>query len=358
MSRAVHVALEGLGHGEALRCPSCTGDLESEEVRQARDHEVLACRACAGLWLDEATCTALRARPAAAPGASARDRPREGDLPRDEDRPIASEPSRLGAAGRPEAPRHAESPVFAPGPAKELAALAAMFGLAWLFVGTRLGEALAYLCRIQFHELGHALVAWSTGRRAVPLPLGWTTWSLERSYVLVAMQLVFCALLAILGIREKKALALGAATALATLLAWGLSTPLEASEVWVVAGGTVGEALLPALALLAFHAPLPERLRWDFWRWPLALLAVVALASVSRDDLAIGAGLRPIPFGTFLTGRQGDGDLERLVNDYGWAHASLGPLFLALGAWSLVLGVLPHPIALAARAWRARERPA
>ncbi|MFN7699858.1 MAG: zf-TFIIB domain-containing protein, partial [Deltaproteobacteria bacterium] len=99
VSRAVHVALEGLGHGEALRCPSCTGDLESEEVRQARDHEVLACRACAGLWLDEATCTALRARPAAAPGTSARDRPREGDLPRDEDRPIASEPSRLGAAG-------------------------------------------------------------------------------------------------------------------------------------------------------------------------------------------------------------------------------------------------------------------
>jgi hypothetical protein len=197
-------------------------------------------------------------------------------------------------------------------------------------------------------------VAWSTGRRALPLPFGWTSWSFERSYLLVTMQILFTGLLALRGAREKKLGAILIALGLAAVLALGLTTPLEASEGWLVAGGAVGEALLPALVLVGFHAPLPERVRWDFWRWILALFAIVALASVAQHDLAIAHGAAPLPMGSFVSGRQGDGDLERLVNEYGWGEASLRPFFGALGTWSLVLGLLPHPIVLGMRAWRMR----
>jgi hypothetical protein len=169
------------------------------------------------------------------------------------------------------------------------------------------------------------------------------------------MQWLFATLLAIHGVRERKPAAIATAAGLAAIFALGLVTPLDASEPWLVAGGTIGEALLPSLALLAFHAPLPARIRWDFWRWPLAIVAVVALASVVQHDLAIASGARPLPFGSFVTGREGDGDLERLVNDYGWAREGLLHLFGALGWAALALGTLPHLAISGARATRPRD---
>jgi hypothetical protein len=263
--------------------------------------------------------------------------------------PVAS------ATPTPAGPAHVEHPFFAPGPAVELAVLGGLLALASLFVWTRFGETVAIFVRIQFHELGHALVAWSTGRRAIPLPFGWTSGSFDRSWLLVSMQLLFATLLAVHGARERKPVAIAAAIALGAVFALGLATPLHASEPWLVAGGTIGEALLPSLALLAFHAPLPERARWDFWRWPVAIAAILALASVVQHDLAIAAGTRPMPFGSFVSGRQGDGDLERLVNDYGWARERLPHLFGALGWTALVLGTLPHLAILGMRVARDRH---
>ena len=347
VSRPASLGLDGLEDREAPRCPSCGGGLESEELRDARGHEVLSCRHCAGLFLDSEGLASLRAsrpeRRSHAPPAPPEAAPSQAAPPESGDE-------------RSIAPRaHLERSVFAPGPARELAALASMFVLAWLFAWSRFGEALSILARIQFHELGHALVAWSTGRRALPLPFGWTSWSFERSHLLVSMQLLFSTLLLVHGVREKKVLAIATAIGLAAIFALGLSTPLEASEPWLVAGGAIGEALLPAVALLAFHAPLPERVRWDFWRWLLALVAIIALASVAQHFLAIARGDAPLPMGSFVSGRRGDGDLERLVNDYGWDMAELRPLFGALGAWSLVLGLAPHPMVLGARALRGRR---
>ena len=48
------------------------------------------------------------------------------------------------------------------------------------------GSFLAGLMRpfhVWIHECGHATVAWLSGRRALPLPIGWTSWQPERSVV-------------------------------------------------------------------------------------------------------------------------------------------------------------------------------
>jgi Zn-finger nucleic acid-binding protein len=334
-SRAAHLSLGALGAEDAPRCPGCEGALEPEETRAAPGHELLGCPRCASLWLDAETLSALRGkRPSSPPPPE--DRVRELAAPAL--RPGPAPPATDADEGR---PAHVEHPFFAPGPARELAALGTLLLVSWAFTSTTFGETVAIFLRIQFHELGHALVAWSTGRSALPLPFGWTSWSFERSWLLVSMELLFPALLAVHGVREKKPAAVLTAVAMGAVFAAGLATPLEASEEWLVAGGTIGEALLPALALLAFHAPLPERARWDFWRWPLTLAAILAFVSVVAHDAEIASGARPVPFGSFVTGRAGDGDLERLVNDYGWPEESLRPFFGALSRAALGLGLAP-----------------
>ncbi|MFO0711270.1 MAG: zf-TFIIB domain-containing protein [Sandaracinus sp.] len=357
-TRGAHLAL-GAGHDDHdLACPCCTDRLDVLETRDPPIVEVRACRACARLWVTDDALASIKA--------SAKER-EERRSRTSLHRPALEQgeptPSAPRASARPEGepaeasggtPSHVvEHPFYAPGPARELAILTGMLALAWLFAWSHFGEAIAILARIQFHELGHALVAWSTGRSALPLPFGWTSWSYERSNVLVAMEWLFTVLLAIHGVREKKPLAIGVALGMAAVFALGLLTPLEQSERWLVAGGITGEALLPAIALLAFHVPrgpgsLPERARWDFFRWLLALFAVIALASVVQHDLAIADGTRPLPMGSFVSSQQGDGDLERLVHDHGWAQSELRPTFGLLGHAALALTLI-HPIVFLVR---------
>ncbi len=353
VGRPAGVSIAGVG-GAAFRCPSCSCDLEPEETREAPGEELLVCRDCARMFVDDATLTLLRAARARAESRRPREveraarlsvEPSEGD-DRPADEPEASEEHTGGIEGS----------VFAPGPLHELAVLAGLALVLWLVTNTLFGTAFAFLARIQFHELGHALVAWCTGRSALPLPFGWTSWSFERSTPLVAMELLFSVLLAIWGAREKKPLAVGVAVAMGATFALGLVTPLTTSESWLVAGGVIGEALLPAITLLAFHAPLPRRARWDFFRWPLAMFALFALVSVAPHFLAIASGSAPLPMGSFVSGREGDGDLERLIADYAWPESTLRPLFGRLGLFALVLGLAPHPIVLGARAWIARAK--
>lgn len=341
VSRASEVSIAGLGAEEAARCPRCGAGMQREATPDAPGQELLACGACGGLWADDEAVLALRATRAR----RASVRPRADASPAG---PGARDPEVLD-----------DGSPFAPGPARELALLAVLLGVAWAAALARVGEALAFLARMQFHELGHALLAWSTGRRALPLPFGFTPWSLERSSLLVLMEVVFVVLLATHGVRERRPAPFLVALALGAVLGIGLSTPLEASEPWVIAGGHVGEALLPGLGLLAFHARLPARVRWDFWRWPLALVAAFALAFVVSEDREIAQGVRELPSGAFLSGDAATGDLERLVLEHGFSPQELRQLFGRLAAVAFALGVLSHPIVLLPR-WvkeRRAQRP-
>ena len=337
VTRATSVSLGA--HGDAtgaIPCPGCARPLGVEESRKAMGHEVLVCRACRSAWLDARTLVALRAAHLTARGGGTESRATQGlaSVPPDEQ---IGAPRDLGHV--PSDP----ATVFSSRPEVELAALPLMLALAWGVTATGLGELLAFLPRIQFHELGHALVAWSTGRSALPLPCGLTFWSFERSTILVAAEVLLPILLAIHGARTRNPLAVVAAAVGVLAVAVGLWTPLEASESWLVAGGGVGEIVLPALAAAAFHLPLPAKLRWDFWRWLVMAVALFALASVARSWWEIEAGTRPLPFGSFLSGRDsGDGDLDRLIRDHGWTEAGLRSFYGGLARTAFVGLVALH----------------
>jgi hypothetical protein len=242
-------------------------------------------------------------------------------------------------------------------PRVELAVLPGLFALCWAFASTAFGEILSFVPRLQCHELGHALAAWWSGRRALPLPIGFTAWSEERSSLLVGMQVLFVALLALHGVRERKALPVAIAVALGLAVGVGVTTPLAVSEGWVIAAGQIGETLLPAVFVAAFHLPLPRRLRWDFWRWLVALVALFALASAVRSGWQIADGERPLPWGALL-GNESDGDLNRLVGEHGWTEPGLRRMFGVLPGLALVIAFGTHFAIGGLRVWRERaERP-
>lgn len=347
VARVTSVSLgEVAPHELAPACPICDGALESAETADAPGREVLACAACAKWWVDLAVLDAIRAkRRASAPPPAPMTATAPAVAP-------AATDARAPASFEPEA----QPTPFMLAPIPELIAIPLLFALAWLVASTQFGELLATFPRIQFHELGHALVAWSTGRRALPLPCGFTFWSLERSPLLVLAEIVFCALWLAHGLRTRNRPAALGAMMVGAILGVGLATPLDASEPWLVAGGGIGEILLPALATAAFHLPLPRRARWDFWRWLVLLAALFALASVVQMWWDIASGAREMPFGSFLSGREsGDGDLERLVNDYGWTEPGLRVFYGRLATLAVAIALVPHLLWSGARVVAARK---
>lgn len=194
------------------------------------------------------------------------------------------------------------------------------------------GRSLAALPQIQFHELGHALVAISSGRFAVPLPIGFTFWREEKSMVFAAMVALLLIGLFVWSARGRHYfVALVAAAAFVFQLSMTLVVAGENSLMWAVFGGIAGEFVLSALAMTAFYYPAPDRWRWDFWRFVVLIPAAICFVNSLMLWRRLQAGVEKIQL-TSLFGTPGDGssDLERLIA-YGWTGPGLADVYVSLG---------------------------
>jgi hypothetical protein len=239
----------------------------------------------------------------------------------------------------------------------ELLALPLSLLGALLLSASNFGRMLAVPVQIQFHELGHALVAWLSSRAALPLPFGFTFWRQERSTFTGLCVLFLLGLLFVKADRERKPF--GVLLSALAIAAWAVLSFIvsnERSEMWIIAGGVAGEFVLTALAMLAFSFPLPDRLRWDFFRLLVLPLATFAWVSSARLWIGVARGTAPLPVGSIL-GTSGDlgGDLDRLLQVYGFSAAELTRGYLRLCAASAAL-VLSSYSFCAARALRALRR--
>lgn len=203
--------------------------------------------------------------------------------------------------------------------------VALLLGL--LFSLSELGQLLAHLLAMPFHELGHALASWLTSRFAVPLPF-FTIWSSEQS-AWVGLCVALCsASLLYFSWREKSrfGMFLGGLLLLSqAVLSLGIST--HQSLMVQILSGNLGEIYLSFLLLIAFHFPLPDAWRWDFWRW---LTLPAAGITAAHAGLLWHRGLRDIsslPWGSAI-GSESDGDLNRLVNQFDWNAEELTRLYL------------------------------
>jgi hypothetical protein len=192
---------------------------------------------------------------------------------------------------------------------------------------------------IWIHEFGHAIVAWLAGHRATPLPIGITPVGEERSVIVYLCFLALLGLLGWTGWREQKRATMVIAGILAVTqvyMTWFMSR--DSYEMWLSFGGVGGEFILSTLLMVCFYFPLPEKWRWDFWRYIVILIAAHTLIDSFSMWHQIKRGSAAIPWGTMLGG--GDdagGDMNRLSVDYGWSDQQIIQTYTQLGNLCLVV---------------------
>jgi hypothetical protein len=219
-----------------------------------------------------------------------------------------------------------------------------------LFGSTTLGSLLLLPFQIQFHELGHASVAWLSGRAALPLPFGFTFWKEERSLFTGSCVVFLLALLLVYAVREKRpfGVLLGGFLS-AAFVALALVLSVDASRELILLGGLSGELVLTSLAMVAFYFRLPDRLRWDFFRFLLLLPASGCWLAALRLWFGVWRGTRALPMGSII-GTDGSGDLDRLIAEYGHDERSIAAGYGELSLWTVGLVLLVYTV-FALRAW-------
>ena len=133
-------------------------------------------------------------------------------------------------------------------------------------------NALLFGVKIWFHEFGHAIIAWLAGRRAIPLPIGWTNVGEERSLFVYFGLLFLFSLLFWVGRREELRWPMVLAGVLVGIQFWFTWLMPEARyETLLSFGGIGGELYLCTLLMVSFFFPLPASWRWDLYRYPVVL---------------------------------------------------------------------------------------
>ncbi|MFK7988952.1 MAG: zf-TFIIB domain-containing protein [Sandaracinaceae bacterium] len=314
-----------------VACPGCEAALDSVSVGSV---EWLACGVCGGAWLEAAALPALKrgvVRSTAPPAAPA-------PTPSPSTRPAPTAPKPLSSAPlEPIADR-----IGFGHPLVRLLAFPVVGLLGVVLAVFRLAEAPVYFMRLWVHELGHAVPAWLSGRAALPLPIGFTFWREESSWFTAACLFFLIAVFGVASLREKKVFGIALAAVLLVLQAiCTLVVSDQAMLGWIVAGGLAGELLISTALIVAFYYPLPDRLRWDFWRFFVLVPAACAFAAAFVMWMRIDRGTQSLPFGSIL-GAPGDGsgDVERLIDDYDWTESGMTAFYRTLATTCLgVIGV-------------------
>jgi hypothetical protein len=177
--------------------------------------------------------------------------------------------------------------------------------------------------KIWIHEFGHATVAWLAGRRALPLPIGWTSVDPRRSLSVYLGILLLLGLLFWAGRREGKRWPMVLAGVLAAAqfyMTWLMSA--NQFDMWLSFGGIGGEIYLSALLMVSFYLPLPEYFRWDFYRFPVVLAAAFCFWPQVWLWQQIPSGRASIPFGS-MWGDADHGDMNQLANVHNWTPGDI-----------------------------------
>lgn len=196
---------------------------------------------------------------------------------------------------------------------------------------------------VWMHEFGHSTAAWLTGRRATPLPFGWTPIEPDYSpWVYFGLLLLFV-ILFLAGWKERKVWPMLAAVVLAGLqyhMTWRL--PGHRQEFWWTFGGVGGEFYLSALFMAFFFVQLPEKFKWGMCRYVFSLIGATCFLNIVMLWAKVHRGLEEIPFGSMINGEEDQGgDMNKLMDGYGWKKVQIRNTYQQLGYWCWAgLGVM------------------
>ncbi len=338
LSKATEVVPVALGTELGMHCPKCVSPaMQPLRVKGAEDVESWQCRSCGGLWLGEGAFFAL------ASSLRATRRPHVRML---------SEPTTIGRSTTHEGPRLAHSRSRLDQGIENVIGVPLVVLLSWLFCSTGVGRLFASLVGMPFHELGHAAASWLSSRVAIPLPF-FTFWYDDQSLVMGLLVAGFLGWLMFHTYREKNHFMLGAAGVV--VVAWGVMTFVVSPRttlMWQILAGALGEIVFGAFVLTAFHFPLPDRFRWDFWRWVAIIPAALCFVHAAKLWRTVSADVSLMPWGSAI-GAESDGDMNRLVQQFAWSANDLADFYLAV-AYACICAVAAS---YAYAAYRLRKGP-
>ena len=185
---------------------------------------------------------------------------------------------------------------------------------------------------IWFHEFGHAIIAWLSGRRAIPLPIGWTNFQHQQSSFVYWGILFLLGLLFFSGWKEKRYWSMVLAVAIAWLQFW-MTWLMSPDNFYVLFSfsGIGGEFCLCAFLMVNYFFALPEYLRWDFYRFPVVLGAAFTFWHQIGFWHQIDRGQAAIPWGTIWGGSNDSGGDMNLLIQYGWNNQQIIDTYNHLG---------------------------
>jgi hypothetical protein len=189
------------------------------------------------------------------------------------------------------------------------------------------------------HELGHATVAWLTGRKALPLPIGWTNVEQERSVFVYAGLLALLVTLAVYGWLERKAMPIFLGVVLAcaqAYMTWFL--PEDRGHMWMIFGGVGGEFYIAAAMMGFFYYQFPDGFRWGGCRYFFLFIGAASFSETFAFWRDVKRGVEGIPYGSMIGGEDdGGGDMNILRDDYGWTQHQIFNTYYHLGESCLVV---------------------
>jgi Zn-finger nucleic acid-binding protein len=312
LAKATDVVPVSLGDEIGMRCPKCVDPaMQPLRVKGAGDVESWQCRECGGLWLGDgaffhlsrALSTSLRAPRILAPLVTS-------------EQPAAKKGARLN---------HSRSQ-YDQG-LENLIAVPLVLLLSFLFCSTNFGRLLGFLVGMPFHELGHAAASWLSSRIAIPLPF-FTFWFDDQSVLMGAIVAGVLGWLLFHTYREKNWFMFGSASVVT--LAWAVATFVidpTRTLMWQILSGALGEVVFGSFLLVAFHFALPDRLRWDFWRWIALVPAALCFTQATMLWRTVSSDVSQMPWGSAV-GSESDGDMNRLVQQFHWSANELADFYL------------------------------
>lgn len=336
LSRATDVVPVSLDEEVGMRCPKCVQPaMQPLSIKGAAEVGSWQCRDCGGMWLaDGAFFQLARALSTSLPPV-----------------PQMAAPMLSRSPSVSKGPRLTHSRSYFDQGLENVIALPVVLLLSLWICSSNFGRLMSFMVGMPFHELGHAAGSWLSSRIAIPLPF-FTFWYDDQSWLMGFVVASVLGWLLFHNYREKNWFMLG--TAAVVTLAWAVITFLispRTTLMWQILSGALGELVFGSFILIAFHFPGPDRLRWDFWRWVALIPAALCFIQALTLWRSAASDISKVPWGSAI-GEESDGDMNRLVNQFGWNANELADFYLNVG----YLGVTALAVAYAYAVYRLIRR--
>lgn len=206
------------------------------------------------------------------------------------------------------------------------------FFMAWLCEDWTIVKSITFGFTHWFHEFGHAIFAWLSGRASLPI-LGVAITSSEKGAFTYLSFLFLIGFLGYSGIRFKSPYLVF--TAILFFLAQSFYTFFATQVFWemsMIYGGIGCEFMLASLVIAAFAQKIPEQTYWGLLRFVVIPWSVSSFWQSFARWRRIANSEELIPWGS-MWGGEGDsnGDMNRLHLEFGFSREALANTYMTTG---------------------------